>query len=70
MSRLVYPARGLGSSRLSFQGIAMVRVILGGIFIVGGLTGKLVLLGTHSGPALAVVGAIMVVVGPLQVSRQ
>jgi len=41
----------------------MAKIIIGGIFIVGGLSGKLVLIGTDSGIALAVVGVIMVIWG-------
>jgi hypothetical protein len=36
------------------------NIIIGIIFIIGGLTGHLVLLGTHSGPALAVVGLLLI----------
>jgi hypothetical protein len=41
----------------------MVKIIIGVVFIIGGLTGKLVLIGTHSGVALAVVGVAMVIWG-------
>ena len=41
----------------------ILNIIIGIVFIIGGLTGKLVLLGTHSGGALAVVGVILCVVG-------
>lgn len=41
----------------------MFNIILGIIFIIGGLSGKLVLIGTQSGPALAVVGVILVLLG-------
>jgi hypothetical protein len=41
----------------------MVKIIIGVVFIIGGLTGKLVLIGTHSGVALAVVGVGMVIWG-------
>ena len=40
-----------------------VNIIFGVIFIVGGLTGKLALIGTHSGPALAVVGVGLIIWG-------
>jgi hypothetical protein len=39
------------------------NIIIGVVFIGGGLSGKLVLLGTQSGPALAIVGGILVLVG-------
>jgi len=41
----------------------MVKIIIGVIFIIGGLSGKLVLIGTDSGIALAGVGAVMVIWG-------
>jgi hypothetical protein len=41
----------------------IINIILGIVFIIGGLTGKLVLIGTNNGPALAAVGAVLVVVG-------
>jgi hypothetical protein len=41
----------------------ILNIIIGVIFIVGGLTGRLTLIGTHSGPALAAFGAALVVVG-------
>lgn len=47
----------------------MVRLILGVIFIIGGLSGKLALIGTNSGIALAVVGGIMVILGATQLAR-
>ena len=50
--------------------LGMFRIILGIVFIIGGLSGQLVLVGTHSGPALAVVGGIMVVLGVVQFSRR
>jgi hypothetical protein len=41
----------------------MVKIIIGLVFIIGGLSGKLVLIGTNSGAALAVLGVVMVVWG-------
>ena len=41
----------------------VVNIIIGIIFIIGGLSGRLVFVGTHSGPALAVVGALLVAFG-------
>ena len=41
----------------------VLNIIIGGVFILGGLSGRLVLLGTSSGIALAVVGVILVIVG-------
>jgi hypothetical protein len=39
----------------------VIGLIIGVALIVGGLSGKLVLIGTNSGVALAVVGAVLVV---------
>ncbi len=41
----------------------VINIIIGVVFIVGGLTGRLALIGTHNGPALAAIGAVLVVVG-------
>jgi hypothetical protein len=41
----------------------MTKIIIGIIMIVGGLSGKLVLVGTDSGIALAVVGVGMIIWG-------
>ena len=41
----------------------VISIIIGIIFIIGGLTGKLALIGTNSGTALAVVGAILIAIG-------
>jgi hypothetical protein len=47
----------------------MYNIVIGGIMIVGGLSGKLALLGTNSGGALAAVGAGLVVWGVVQLKR-
>ncbi len=41
----------------------MVKIIIGLVMIVGGLTGKLVLIGTNSGVALAGLGAVLIAWG-------
>jgi hypothetical protein len=41
----------------------MVKIIIGLVMVIGGLTGKLVLIGTNSGVALAAFGAVMIVWG-------
>ena len=41
----------------------ILTIIVGVVFIIGGLSGELALIGTNSGIALAVVGAILVVYG-------
>ena len=47
----------------------IVNIVIGVIFIIGGLTGRLALIGTHNGPALAVVGLVLVVVGVVRMAR-
>ena len=47
----------------------IVSIVIGVIFIVGGLSGKLVLIGTHSGVALAIVGAAVAGIGAVRVIR-
>jgi hypothetical protein len=41
----------------------VLTIIIGVIFIIGGLSGELALIGTNSGVALAVVGVILVLYG-------
>ena len=41
----------------------MVKIIIGLVMVVGGLSGKLVLIGTDSGIALAGLGLVMIVWG-------
>ena len=41
----------------------LINIIFGLVFIVGGLSGKLVLIGTHSGPALAALGVLLLILG-------
>ncbi|HTR41886.1 MAG TPA: hypothetical protein VMH87_09750 [Pseudomonadales bacterium] len=48
----------------------MVKIIIGIVMIVGGLSGKLVLIGTQSGTALAVLGAVLIVWGIFNLVRQ
>ncbi len=48
----------------------MSSVIIGLIFIAGGLSGKLALVGTNSGIALAVVGVLLVGRGIYRIRRQ
>ena len=45
-------------------------VIIGLIFIVGGLSGKLALIGTNSGVALAVLGVLLVGRGIYRIRQQ
>ena len=48
----------------------MWNIIIGLVFIVGGLSGKLALLGTDSGLALAALGVGLVIWGGVQVARK
>jgi hypothetical protein len=45
-------------------------IIIGLVFIVGGLSGQLALIGTNSGTALAVVGVLIVGRGIYRIRRQ
>ncbi len=47
----------------------MTKIIIGVIMIIGGLSGKLVLIGTQSGTALAVVGVAMVIWGIARIMK-
>jgi hypothetical protein len=47
----------------------VINVIIGLVFIIGGLTGNLALRGTESGPALAAVGVLLVIVGGVRIAR-
>jgi hypothetical protein len=47
----------------------MFNIILGIIFVVGGLSGHLALIGTQSGGALAVVGVGLIIWGYFQMKR-
>jgi uncharacterized membrane protein YfcA len=48
----------------------MWNIVLGIVFIIGGLTGKLALIGTNSPGALAVVGVLMLLYGVYQMTRK
>lgn len=47
----------------------MFNIIIGAIFVIGGLSGKLALRGTNSSTAIAAVGAGLIVWGLVQVVR-
>ncbi len=47
----------------------MWNIIIGVVFIAGGLSGNLALRGTQSGEALAVLGVVLVIWGGVQVVR-
>jgi hypothetical protein len=44
------------------------NIVIGVVFIAGGLSGRLALIGTNSGPALAVVGAGLVIWGIVRIA--
>jgi hypothetical protein len=48
----------------------MWNIIVGIVFIIGGLSGQLALRGTNSGPALAVLGGVLVIWGIVQVVKK
>jgi hypothetical protein len=47
----------------------IINIVIGLIFIIGGLTGGMSLRGTHSGSGLAVVGVILVALGLFRLTR-
>ena len=47
----------------------ILNIVIGGVFVVGGLTGNLALRGTRSGPALAVLGGFPIVLGIFRLMR-
>jgi hypothetical protein len=47
----------------------IVNIIIGIVFIVGGLTGNMALRGTQSGGAIAAVGAFLVLLGLFRMTR-
>ena len=51
------------------QARGVVSIVIGVLLIVGGLSGKFVLIGTHSGPALVGVGAVVVAIGLFRVLK-
>ena len=48
----------------------MSSIIIGLVFIVGGLSGQLALIGTNSGVALAVVGVLLIGRGIWRIRKQ
>jgi hypothetical protein len=48
----------------------MIKIIIGLVMVIGGLSGKLVLLGTDSGTALAVLWAVLIVWGIIRMVGQ
>jgi hypothetical protein len=48
----------------------ILNIIIGAVMIIGGLSGALVMRGTGSGVALAVLGAVFVVLGLFRLRNQ
>lgn len=48
----------------------MIKIIIGLVMVIGGLSGNLVLIGTSSGGALAVFGGVLIVWGIVKMVRQ
>jgi len=47
----------------------MWNIVIGILFIIGGLSGRFALIGTSSGGALVVVGVLLLIWGIVQVAR-
>ena len=47
----------------------IVNIVIGIIFIIGGLSGNLALRGTHSGGGIAAVGGFLVLLGIFRMAR-
>ena len=47
----------------------IVNIIIGIVFIIGGLTGNMALRGTQSGGAIAAVGGFLVLLGIFRMAR-
>jgi 4-hydroxybenzoate polyprenyltransferase len=63
LARVIYPPnRG--------KAVSMGNILIGIVFIVGGLSGKLALKGTNSGPALAALGGALVLWGIFRLVKQ
>ena len=48
----------------------MGNILFGIIMIIGGLSGELVLMGTNSSGALIAVGAVILIIGVVQLSNR
>jgi hypothetical protein len=47
----------------------IISIIIGAVMIIGGLSGKIVLRGTHSGGAAAAIGAVILLIGIVRLTR-
>jgi hypothetical protein len=68
--RPIPAAGGLVSWPLLEPELLVSSIIIGLVFIVGGLSGTLALIGTNSGTALAVVGVFLVGRGIWRIRKQ
>jgi hypothetical protein len=59
----------LSRSVYSFFMRGIINIGIGAVFIVGGLSGKMALRGTQSGPGLAVVGGFLILLGIYRLAR-
>ncbi|MCA9030638.1 MAG: hypothetical protein KDA66_07510 [Planctomycetaceae bacterium] len=41
----------------------IINIIIGGVMVIGGLSGNLVMKGTESGGALAALGGVIILIG-------
>jgi hypothetical protein len=48
----------------------IINIVLGAIMVIGGLSGQLVMRGTESGVALAVIGGALIVFGLFRLRNQ
>ena len=58
---------GEPNTKVAMRGI--VNIVIGIIFIVGGLSGNLALRGTHSGGGIAAVGGFLLLLGIFRMAR-
>lgn len=47
----------------------VINIVIGLVFIVGGLSGKMALRGTQNAPTLAAIGGVLLLVGGYQMVR-
>jgi hypothetical protein len=47
----------------------IINIIIGVVFVIGGLTGGLALRGTNSGVGIAIVGGVLIVIGLFRLTR-
>jgi hypothetical protein len=52
------------------MGRGIINLIIGGVMVIGGLSGSLVLKGTQSGGGLAVVGLVLIGVGVYRIANK